>query len=289
VWTDGGVRDLMNFAVSSNHLNGALGGRTKADGTRLRSAAYYNGFDYLPGQTPGKPQNYVGANLLWADIPDFPNVRYGTVDATDAQITNGDGQHVGTADQLLDRLETSFYFVAKSWPDADRSQTDLGRDETTWETTTINELGTQCEIQGRCEKIFTGPKTGRTGPVAITLPPGYQAEKNRLRDVRYPVLYVLHGYGQDPRDLEAVALITNNFMNAAEKSYATRMPKFIVVYVDGRCRIGTDGKPECIRGTFWNESPQADGPKMDSWFMEVVDYVDKNYRTMGPATLDVTD
>ena len=29
-------------------------------------------------------------------------------------------------------------------------------------------------------------------------------------NVRYPVLYVLHGYGQDPRDLEAVAIFTNN-------------------------------------------------------------------------------
>ncbi len=287
VWTDGGVRDLMNFAVASNHMNGALGGRTKADGTRVRSAAHYNGFDYLPGQTPGKPQNYVGSNLLWADIPDFPNVRYGTVDATDQNIQRGDGQHVGTADQLLDRLETSFYFVAKSWGDADRSQTELSR--TKQETTTTNELGVDCEVQGRCEKIFTGPATKRIGPIAITLPPGYANEDNRLRGLRYPVLYVLHGYGQDPRDLEAVALITNNFMNAAEKSYATRMPKFIVVYVDGRCRIGTDGKPECIRGTFWNESPQADGPKMDSWFMEVTDYIDKNYRTMAPSTVEVTD
>ncbi len=287
VWTDGGVRDLMNFAVSSNHLNGALAGRHKADGTPLRTAAYYNGFDSLPGQTKGRPQDYVGANLLWADIPDFPNVRYGAVDATEQNVLRGDGQHVGTADQLLARLETSFYFVAKSWADADRSQTELSR--TNQETTTINELGTDCELNGRCEKIFTGPSTKRTGPVAVTLPPGYANEDNRKRDVRYPVLYVLHGYGQDPRDLEAVALITNNFMNAAERSYATRMPKFIVVYVDGRCRIGKDGKPECIRGTFWNESPQADGPKMDSWFMEVVDYIDKNYRTMAPSTTDVTD
>jgi hypothetical protein len=287
IWTDGGVRDLMNFAVSSSHLTGALSSRKKADGSPLRSTAYYNGFDYLPGQTRGKPQNYVGANLLWADIADFPSVRYGTVDATDAQIANGDGQHVGTADQLLDRLQTSFYFVAKSWTDADRAQTQLARDKDA--TTTKNELGLDCEKNGRCEKIFTGPKTNRTGPIAITLPPGYGNEDNRLRDVRYPVLYVLHGYGQDPRDLEAVALITNNFMNAAERSYATRMPKFIVVYVDGRCRIDANGKPECIRGTFWNESPQADGPKMDSWFMEVVDYIDANYRTMGTTTVDVTD
>ena len=177
--------------------------------------------------------------------------------------------------------------VAKSWGDADRTQTELSR--TNAETATINELGVDCEVQGRCEKIFTGPKTGRTGPVAITLPPGYANQDNVARGVKYPVLYVLHGYGQDPRDLEAVAIITNNFMNAAERSYATRMPKFIVVYVDGRCRIAANGKPECIRGTFWEESPRPDGPKMDSWFMEVVDYIDKNYRTMPASQVDVTD
>ena len=87
--------------------------------------------------------------------------------------------------------------------------------------------------------------------------------------MRYPVLYVLHGYGQDPRDLEAVAIFTNNFMNVAQRSYATRLPKFIIVYVDGRCRVRADGKPECIRGTFYMNSARPDGAQLDGWFDEV--------------------
>ena len=67
--------------------------------------------------------------------------------------------------------------------------------------------------------------------------------------MRYPVLYVLHGYGQDPRDLESVVL--NEFMNDGLRSYATRLPKIIVVYVDGHCRGDANGAPECIRGTFY--------------------------------------
>src|SRR5262249_14314880 len=159
-------------------------------------------------------------------------------------------------------------------------------------------------VMGRCEKIFTGPKTNRTGPIAITLPPGYALEENRQRDVRYPVVYVLHGYGQDPRDLEALALITNNFMNDGQRSYASRLPKFIVVYVDGRCRVpenGTGtitGAPECYQGTFYLDSPRNDaskggpyglGPQLETWMKEVMDYIDTNYRTMAPSDVDVLE
>jgi hypothetical protein len=290
VMSDGGVRDLFNFSVVANHLTGAMAARKGADGLPLRSLAYYNNFENLPGADPKQPNNYTPNVLRWSDIVDMPNIRYGTLDATPAQIENGDGQHVGTALQLLFRLETGFYYVAHRWPDADRRLTELTTENPATET--INEQGIKCERAGKCEKIFTGPKTGRTGPIAVTLPPGYGLAENK--GVRYPVLYVLHGYGQDPRDLEAVALITNNFMNAGERSSATRLPKFIVVYVDGRCRMATAangkaGKPECIRGTFYLDSNRPDGPKMDQWFDEVITYVDQNYRTMGPADVDVTE
>ena len=102
-------------------------------------------------------------------------------------------------------------------------------------------------------------------------------------------MYVLHGYGQDPRDLEAVALISNNFMNDANRSSTNRLPKFIVVYVDGRCRIGANGKPECIRGTFYLNSTRKDGPQLDDWFDEVLQYVDKNYRTLPPSDVEVVE
>jgi hypothetical protein len=184
-------------------------------------------------------------------------------------------------------VETGFYFAAKSWPDADRVVTDQSVNDV--ETTTVNELGASCEIAGRCEKIFSGRVSNRTGPIAVVLPPGYALEANRLRDVRYPVLYVLHGYGQDPRDLEAVAVITNNFMNDALRSYATRLPKIIVVYVDGHCRVNANGYPECVRGTFYVNSVRKDGPQMDTWFTEVMDYVDRNYRTMGETDVDVLE
>ena len=240
----------------------------------------------LPGAVQGNVDAYQPENVRWADVPGVAMMRYGTVDATPQQIEQGDGMHVGTATQILLRLETSFFFAASKWPDADRTRT-LETLENPG-TTTINELGIGCEVNGRCEKIFTGPKTGRTGPVAVTLPPGYALDENVKRGTRYPVLYVLHGYGQDPRDLEAVAILFNNRVNSGERSYATRLPKFIIVYVDGRCRI-THGKPECVRGTFYMNSVRPDGAQLDSWFDEVIDYVDHNYRTLPASDVDVVE
>lgn len=286
-WSDGGVRDLFNFAAVANHFTGAIASRKTPDGRPIHPTAFYNGFEWLPGADPTAPSDYVPSKIRWADLVDAPSMRYGNVDASANDINAGDGQHVGTAGQLLYRLESSFYFVAHRWPDADRL---LSEDtKLNPETTTQNELGLDCELAGRCEKIFTGPKTGRTGPIAITLPPGYANADNQARNVRYPVVYVLHGYGQDPRDLEAVALISNNFMNDGARSYPNRLPKFIVVYVDGRCRIGQDGQPECIRGTFYLNSTRKNGPQLDDWFDEVLDYVDKNYRTMPPSDVEVTE
>jgi hypothetical protein len=136
--------------------------------------------------------------------------------------------------------------------------------------------------------------TQRTGPIGVTLPPGYALEATRLRGERYPVLFVLHGYGQDPRDLEATAAITNNYMNDAQRSAATRLAKMIVVYVDGRCRIDpVTNLPECIQGTFYLNSPRTVNghpmAQLDDWFEEVMTYIDANYRTLGPSDVSAVE
>ena len=55
--------------------------------------------------------------------------------------------------------------------------------------------------------------------------------------------------------------------------------------MDGRCRE-RDGKAECVRGTFYMNSTRPDGAQLDDWFMEAMDYVDKNYRTLPPTDVD---
>jgi hypothetical protein len=282
---DGGVRDLFNFGAAANHFMGSLASRTQANGLPLRRMANYNGFHFLPGQDETQESDFAPANLRYADMPDLMNVRYGNVDASAAQIKQGDGMHVGTVLQILYRLELGFFYVSQRWPDADRTQARDARENPA--TTTINELGVECELRGRCSTQFTGPKSKRKGPIAVGLPPGYALAENVGK--RYPVLYLLHGYGQDPRDLEALAVFTNSFMNAGDRSSATRLGKFITVYVDGKCRGTETGNGECFEGTFYLNSNRADGPQMDTWFDEVIDYVDRNYRTLGPSEISVPD
>jgi hypothetical protein len=303
IWSDGGVRDLFNFAAVATHLEGAISSRRTSDGHPIQQVAFYNNFNMIPGQDQTQPDNFIPSMIRWADVATSPSLRYGTVDATPGQISQGDGQHVGTGAQILYRLEGAFYFVAHQWPDADRLLTNVVADAP--ETTTSNVLcdnsniGACCEMIGHCEGTFTGTKSGRTGPIAITLPPGYANEDNRVRDVRYPVVFVLHGYGQKPEDLEALQLISNNFMNDGTVSYERRLGKFIAVYVDGRCREGTapanspngtpQGQPECIQGGFYLDAARPQGALFDTWFDELVQYVDQNYRTMPPSDVTVTE
>ncbi len=300
IWSDGGVRDLFNFAAVATHFTGAISSRRTSDGHPVQSVAFYNGFNMLPGEDQSSPDNFVPALIRWNDVANSASLRYGTVDATPTQISQGDGQHVGTGAQILYRLEAAFYYVAHQWPDADRLLTNTSGDPTDGsETTTPNVLGTACEILGHCETTFTGPKSGRTGPIAVTLPPGYGNAANQKRNVRYPVVFVLHGYGQKPEDLEALQLISNNFMNDGTRSYEARLAKFIAVYVDGRCREGSaptnsqagtpQGQPECIQGGFYLDSTRPGGALFDTWFDELVQYVDQNYRTMPPSDVTVTE
>ncbi len=303
IWSDGGVRDLFNFAAVATHLEGAVSSRRTSDGHPIQQVAFYNNFNMIPGQDETQPDNFTPSMIRWADVANSPSLRYGTVDASAAQISQGDGQHVGTGAQILYRLEAAFYFVAHQWPDADRLLTNAVTDNPETQTSNVlcagGDISSCCEMIGHCEGTFTGAKSGRTGPIAVTLPPGYANEDNRERNVRYPVVFVLHGYGQKPEDLEALQLISNNFMNDGTVSYERRLGKFIAVYVDGRCREGTApngseagtpvGQPECIQGGFYLDAARPGGALFDTWFDELVAYVDQNYRTLPPSDVDVTE
>ena len=50
---------------------------------------------------------------------------------------------------------------------------------------------------------------------------------------------------------------------------------------DGRCRGG-----ECVKGTFYADAPAGtpDGAQMETFMLDLMDYVDENYRTKDPET-----
>lgn len=267
LWTDGGTRDLFNFAVDAQALAGAWAGRG-------RIVHYYHEFQNIPGQNPSSTDQFVAGQIPWDQVPGGVMLRYGKIDPSAQDISSGSGQHVGTADEITRRLQAALYYIGSRWPDAPRTLDEASPIDP-------NPDLPSCEVTGSCDFTFTDSR-GRTGPVSVNLPPGYGHAGSK--DKRYPVIFLLHGYGQTPEDLKAAIIFLANWMNFAGDSKTTRLPKAIMVYVDGRCRPGAV-EAECIRGTFYTDSVREHGPKMEGWFLELMDEIDKRYRTMGPSEI----
>jgi hypothetical protein len=199
-------------------------------------------------------------------------LRYGNPDASAAEISRGDGRHVGTAIQIINRAQTAFAWLDKRWPDGDRSETLDGGE-------IIRDL------------THTSPTTGRQSPFGLFLPPGYDDPANA--NVRYPVVYFLHGYGQQPDDLVQLSSIFALYMTS-ERAIEVRFQKFIIVYVDGRCRPQIDGVPVdptgdgCEGGTFYTDAPLGGPARMETNLLELMDYIDATYRTKTPSSAKTT-
>jgi len=274
-WTDGGTRDLFNCTVMAQHITGGFVARDRA-------AAYFNDFNFMPGLDPSTPDQFNPSHLVYEDLQGVINIRYGKDDPNAQDVETGSGQHVGTATEITRRMQAALYFMGSRWPDGHRKLVEVSPDKPA-------EGVPACEVTGNCTFSFTS-SFGRTGPVAVSLPPGYgHADQQELR---YPVIYMLHGYGMTPEDLQAAIVFLRNWMNGTTDSQYSRLPKAILVYVDGRCRTQPDGQgndvAECIRGTFFADSIREDGPQMDAWWLELMDEVDKRFRTLGPSTIEWT-
>jgi hypothetical protein len=272
LWTDGGLRDLVNFHLPAMHLVGAFEARG-------RPSATFSQFHTMIGLDPAATDQFNPAHVIWDDMQDVVMMRYGVEEPTAEDIELGSGMHVGTVNEITMRLQTALYFAASRWPDAPRTQVEAAVENPA-------EGVDECEIGGSCEFEFTS-SFGRKGPVAVTLPPGYAHAE--LQHERYPVIYVLHGYGMTPEDLQAAIVFLRNWMNGTTDSQASRLAKAIIVYVDGRCRWqGSDKetRAECIRGSFYADSVRPGGPQMDAWFLELVDHIDQKYRTMGESVIE---
>jgi len=230
----------------------------------------YDGFAVLTGG--GSENGFDFTEVPWADLPQNGYLRYGNPDADATAIAGGDGKHVGTAVQIINRATTAFAWLDKRWPEGDRSETLDGG-------VIMKDL------------TFTSPTTGRDSPYAVFLPPGYNAPENA--NVRYPVVYFLHGYGQEPKDLVDLSAVFANYMLSAQPE-EVRFQKFIIVYVDGRCRPQKDGVPVdptgdlCERGTFYMDAPLGGTARMEQNLLDLMDHVDASFRTKTASPADVT-
>lgn len=273
LWTDGGTRDLFNSAVSAQHLVGAFAARG-------RDVGLYTDFVQHPGLDRSQPNQFVPARTVYDDMPGIVLQRYGKIDPEEQDIETGSGQHVGTANEIASRLQAALYFIGSRWKEPELRQR-------VWDTQDAPVENIEpCQELGNCTFEFTS-SFGRKGVVGVTLPPGYGHKDQQ--DRRYPVIFMLHGYGQTPDDLEAAIVFLRNWMNSPADGMDSRLPKAILVYVDGRCRVDDEGKAECIRGTFFTDSVRETGVLNESWWMELVDHVDANYRTMGESEITISE
>ncbi len=269
-YSDGGIRDLFNWAVMGQHYASSFV-------VRNRGLMYFNDWTYFPNAIISDSIDFDPKNVDYDALGQHAFVRYGSIDASAYDIQSGDGQHVGYPGQLYRRVESGLFYIGAQWPDADRTYVEDPPPPS-------NPSSVPCADTLTCTYDFTDHH-GRTGPTLVILPPGYHSPASQ--NVKYPVVYFLHGYGQSPEDLSATILLVSPFMGSALSSIATRLPKFIMVFVDGRCRTNKDGTPECVNGTFYKNSPNI-GPQIDDYFMDLMKDVDAKYRTMPPSDVEVT-
>jgi hypothetical protein len=262
-WFDAGIRDFLNNSVGVNTGLGQLSGIYNLP------IGMYDGF--FPISREGTEATYDFTTVQWQDLPRHGYLRYGDPDASPDKIMSGDGRHVGTPVQIINRVTTAFAWLDKQWPDGDREDTREG--------------GTLIKDQ-----TFVSPTTGRDSPYGLFLPPGYNAPENANK--RYPVVYFFHGYGQEPQDLVDLSAVFANYM-LAEQPLEYRFQKFIIVYVDGRCRPQRDGVPVdptgdlCERGTFYLDAPMGGTARMEQNLLDLMDHIDANYRTKGSSAAEV--
>lgn len=264
---DGGIRDLFNWVVMGNVTTAGWTAR----GLPMR---FYNGHASLHMEDGRLNFDYFA--VPWNEIGQYAMIRYGNPDEEPRFIRAGDGGHVGTVQQLIDRLRSGLKVMDARWPDGDRRREVEDR---------VCAEGDRdiCGYVNTFVMEFTAT-TGRTGPVSVVLPPGYFFERNA--GLRYPVVYFLHGYGMTPEDLVALGLLMFADMNTPRVGSSRRLQKLILVFPDGRCRGN-----ECLRGTFYTDAPDnvPGGAQMQTFLLDLMEHMDANYRTRSAETFRVLE
>ncbi|MBS2027213.1 MAG: hypothetical protein JST54_04840 [Deltaproteobacteria bacterium] len=281
LYLEGGIRDVFNFGVAAEVFAGAV---KATDPMRI---AEFSDFPTIPASNnPPDETNSHGDDALWNTLPPNTLEIYGFADAGPDDLEAGDGDHVGTDLQALLRFAFMESWVANRWqalplPPKPPSSGDFNQ-RVTYTTYHSNALNADRDF-------------------SIYLPPGYYDPSEA--NTHYPVLYLLHGYGQDATDLAATAIaLFEPPMGALPRgSPITNGRPYIVVFPSGRCCFQNDSTQAidctlahqndtgwssmCNQGSFYiNASgPTADAPAYEDGLLDLVDYVDAHYRTLAPA------
>jgi hypothetical protein len=255
LWMDAGIRDFLFSAQITNQFYGALSART---GKTQLLRGFENTYD---------PRI---VDLSESTVSRHAYLRYGDDSfCPGIDEENGSGNHVGTAREVLARLQTSFAFASARFPNGDH--TALAR------------------LPGSIEDFivtgsFESAALHRGMPYVVILPPDYHQKP----DARYPVMYFLHGQGQKATDLAASALLLlgpqmSSDLTERKRARISDWQKMIIVLADGECQPG-----ECHTGTFYldHQGVRADGGQFGEAFFELMREVDATYRTKVPEMID---
>ncbi len=229
-------------------------------------------------------------NKGWKSVPKDLIVLYGKEHPTDQDRIDGEGDHVGTKEQAVQRFYTLFNWSAGLWPSLPKPAVPQQpedatlRQKVTWYDSAL--------LKAKRE-------------YGISLPPGYLMDANK--DQRYPVLYLMHGYGMAPAGFSATSLITDAFVTDSD----VKLRPMIMVFADGRCcffnrvtgardcretdeaGVELSSKPElereCNSGNFYvnrHGYTAADAAPYGDAFFELMDTIDQNYRTLPEAEVE---
>lgn len=265
VYVDGGIRDIFQFGIHAAKVADAW---EAGGGVPFRRIASTRGFSGAPvGEDALLP-----LSLGREDLPDRMLYLYGDPEASEAAIAAGDGDHVGTTRQVMNRLLLFLRWLSLRWdhlddPPADRSSF--------WSRVH--------------SETFPSPALGGLErDYAVVLPPGYDDPANA--EVRYPVVYLLHGYGQrasGPGGFWESFLLTDGWMASGE------LRKMILVFPSGRCCFSGEGaavcteeegqgsglERECHAGSFYVRSA-ATGRDYGGSIVDLMRHVEARYRTL---------
>lgn len=267
-FADGGVRDLFNFGVGAAQVWSTF---ARLDPAR---AGAFAGLAALPG-APARDADFDPLALDAAVLPRRMLFLYGDPGASPAAIRAGDGDHVGTSRQLLNRFYLFLRWLSAQWPDLEDPPAD------------------RSSVQSRTRDFVHVSRAlgGVARNYTVVLPPGYDDPRNA--GARYPVLFLLHGYGMRPGGPGGFAESALLFDGAMASG---KIRKTLVVFPSGRCcfedgrggRSCTDEAPagyarECRSGTFFVDRSGA-GPGDDTAYgraiLELLDEVDTRFRTL---------
>lgn len=282
VLVDGGIRDVFNLGVMARQFFGAV----RASRDASRNVGAYRDFAEIPGMRDKKGA-YAPWNQSWPRAPRDLAVYYGKDQPTDDDRVEGEGDHVGNGLQAVQRFFTLFNFAAATWPALPKPAAPPGSG-----------------IEREVVEWFDSKTLGAKREYGIVLPPGYELPENA--EARYPVLVVLHGYGQEARDLSAITLISNAFTTDSD----VRLRPMIQVFPSGRCCFTHESgardcrehddqgrnfetlpgwKRGCVTGSFFVNSHGYDGrdalPYADA-VLELMDHVNRTYRTLPTEDLE---